>query len=170
MGDKQMAGFRSWKPWQRWLAVGGGSIFALGCIGAMLNPNAALPVDARNDVAQARPGPIELEFKTVALTTYAAVIPGDADPEALDRAARAHCAGKDYCTVIGWVDPDKVATGFPMTDREAAAVKFQYDLNRNSGFERSLFACSTFKDLSAEKCISEMIEQEHKNASVEAGE
>jgi hypothetical protein len=63
-------------------------------------------------------------------------------PQSLERAARAHCADQQFCSVYLWASEANQAKAMPMLDREVAARVFAYDLNRASGFERALHDCT----------------------------
>jgi hypothetical protein len=106
-----------------------------------------------------------LEFKPIGNDIYTVVLPRDAEPEAIDRAARAHCAGKAMCDVWGWVDADKAATASPMTDRETMARIYSLKINRNTGYDRSVFACSVFARAPKDQCSEPQTEAELANAS-----
>lgn len=74
-------------------------------------------------------------FRTIAPDTSAMIFdPATARAE-VEAAARAHCTGKQWCKVLGWSDPGAAATAMPLTDREVAAQRFGYTLNRSSGMD-----------------------------------
>lgn len=76
---------------------------------------------------------------------YSAIIDPGADPLAIERLAREHCAPKAICTVYAWSGADDRAQALPMLERERKALAFRYDVNRETGFERSAWDCSRFK-------------------------
>jgi len=104
-------------------------------------------------------------FKAIGSGIYTVIIPRDAKPEAIDRAARAQCAGKSLCDVWGWVDADRVATAPQMTNRETAARIYSLKINRNTGYDRSTFACSAFPSAPKDQCSEPPSEAELENAS-----
>ena len=84
---------------------------------------------------------------------HVAVIPEKLPADEVDRQARAMCAGRQLCKVVGWVDGTKAATAFPMTEREFLAQSYAYDLNRQSGLDRGLFDCRIWK-VAASRCMA----------------
>jgi hypothetical protein len=81
-----------------------------------------------------------LTFSAIAPDTYATAIePAAARPE-IEKAFRAKCGAKPWCKVIGFGDADAVAKALPLTDREAAAVKVIYTLNRSSGMDEFVWS------------------------------
>lgn len=108
---------------------------------------------------------LDLKFATIGRDIFTVVIPAGALPDDIDRATRKHCARKEFCKVMGWTDADRVATAMPMSNREAAALAYDLTINRNSGMDRSLFACSSWKNLPPERCLATQTEGELENAS-----
>lgn len=84
---------------------------------------------------------------------HVAIIPVKLSADDVDREARAKCAGRQFCKVVGWVDGTKAATAFPMTEREFVAQSYAYDLNRQSGLDRGLFDCRIWT-VAAERCLA----------------
>jgi len=76
---------------------------------------------------------------------FVAVIPKEASPDYIDQQSRAHCAGRQVCKIMGWVDQAAAATAFPMTEREFTTQSYSYDLNRQSGLDRGLFDCRIWR-------------------------
>jgi len=89
------------------------------------------------------------------LDNYAMILPPDAEPAAIEAAAKAKCADKQICNVLGWTDKAQAAQELPMLDREADALAFSYDLNRTTGFERALWDCKRFPQANAGRCLAE---------------
>lgn len=83
---------------------------------------------------------------------HVAIIPAKLSADEVDRQARAKCAGRQFCKVVGWVNGTKAATAFPMTEREFIAQSYAYDLNRQSGLDRGLFDCRIWK-VAAARCL-----------------
>jgi len=94
---------------------------------------ATTPAPVKVDFADARPfsGP----------DTFSVLVPSAATKSAVEAAAREKCDGKDFCKVLGWTDPDLIARGFPMTDRELEGQVFAYSLNRQSGLDEAVWTC-----------------------------
>jgi hypothetical protein len=72
----------------------------------------------------------------------------------LTEKARELCGSASHCSVYAWTDAALAGRGFPFTDRERAGLVFQYDVNRSTGFERSLFDCQAFPQPDANQCLS----------------
>jgi hypothetical protein len=96
---------------------------------------------------------IRSEARTELPDVHVAIIPPKLPADEVDRQARARCAGRQLCKVIGWVDGTKAATAFPMTEREFLAQSYAYDLNRQSGLDRGLFDCRIWK-VGASRCMA----------------
>lgn len=73
----------------------------------------------------------------------------------LTEKARELCGSASHCSVYAWSDATLAGRGFPFTDRERAGVVFQYDVNRSTGFERSLFDCQAFPQPDTNQCLSQ---------------
>lgn len=84
---------------------------------------------------------------------FAMTVNPDVDPDILPDIARAHCADRGYCNVMGWIDPEFAAKGFPMTSREVNEVKFQYLVNRATGLEQMMWDCRIWKQDDAIRCL-----------------
>lgn len=76
-------------------------------------------------------------FRTIGRDTSAMVFAASTSHAAVEAAARKHCAGRQWCKVLGWTDPRAAATAMPMTEREMAAQKFSYTLNRETGMDEA---------------------------------
>lgn len=95
------------------------------------------------------------EFKALSgNAVFAMLVDPEVDPETLPDLAREHCSDREFCNVLGWVDEEFVAKGFPLTDRESAEVKFQYTVNRSTGLEQTLWDCRTWKRSKENNCLS----------------
>jgi hypothetical protein len=106
----------------------------------------------------------DLVFTTISGQVEGVVLRPDMPSATIDRAVRKHCAGKQWCKVLGWVEGDKIATAFPMTNREAAAVVYELTINRATGYDRSSFACTIWRDR-PKTCFTPETEEELQNAS-----
>lgn len=73
----------------------------------------------------------------------------------LTEKARELCGSASHCSAYAWTDETLAAKGFPFTDRERSGVVFQYDVNRTTGFERSLWDCRAFPQSDADLCLSQ---------------
>lgn len=69
------------------------------------------------------------------------VIPAGADLDALRSAAKDRCAARAFCKLLGFAGEAARARAMPMTDPEAAAVRFDYTVNRATGLEQAIAAC-----------------------------
>jgi len=66
--------------------------------------------------------------------------------------SRGLCRDDDQlCFVFFWTDASKAAAGFPMTDRQSAAMAASYRRNRSTGADG--FQCYNF-GTSAERCVA----------------
>lgn len=103
----------------------------------------APPADeAQTPPAEATPRPsAKLETTELAGNFMVAVAPAAAVAATYPDLARQACGSRTFCKVGIWTDPGFLPRGFPMTDREVAAQVFQYSLNRNTGFEQTLWNC-----------------------------
>ena len=89
---------------------------------------------------------------------FATAFPSKAAPDAIDQAARAQCAGRQWCEVFGWTDPTKVASAMPMTNRETAALAYQLIINRTTGRDRSTFYCREWRAVPKDRCSASFTE------------
>lgn len=80
------------------------------------------------------------------------LIPPGTPGEAVNRAVRAHCAGRSWCKVLGWSNADYLPGAMPLTDREAAAQIYSYTLNRETGADEAMFDCRAFKSSPTFRC------------------
>jgi spore germination cell wall hydrolase CwlJ-like protein len=67
--------------------------------------------------------------------------------------ALAACAQKDFCKFMGWTDPGKAPTGFPIAEREHRALSFSYLRNKSNGFEKMLWNCREFDRSDPNQCM-----------------
>ena len=95
------------------------------------------------------------EFKPLSRdAVFAMLVDPDVQPDSLLGLAREHCADRQYCNVLTWTDSSHAARGFPLTDREAGEVRFQYTINRATGFERARWDCATWAIPDESNCPS----------------
>lgn len=84
-----------------------------------------------------------------------------ADPktpgEDLEAAARRHCAGRQFCTVLAWTDAADAPVALPMTYLQVSAQVFSYSLNRTTGHERSLWNCKVYPQPSPGRCMADQV-------------
>lgn len=85
---------------------------------------------------------------------YSMVFNAKVDPQRLPDIAREQCGQNKICKIIGWTDPKFAARALPMTDREVSAQSFQYTLNRNTGFEQTLWDCKIWQQSNPDTCLS----------------
>lgn len=84
---------------------------------------------------------------------YAGHFEPNTNADALTNKARDTCGTADQCMVFGWTDPSKQARGFPMTDREAQSLAFQYTINRLNGTEETRFRCGQVTGAKKADCM-----------------
>ena len=95
------------------------------------------------------------KFETIAGDSiFAMTFNAKADPQVLPELAREQCGKLPRCQVVAWTDAKYAARGFPMTNREAAALAFSYSLNRSTGFEKVIWDCRRWKRASADECMA----------------
>lgn len=121
------------------LGVGGAMLATIGAgmVGELRHPRADKPAAEKT----ALPAPLApMRFKVIGGNfndIYSLTFDRRASHEAVERAIRAHCAGKDWCKVIGWDNPDLAATKLPMTDRQADGERVGYTFNRATGMDEA---------------------------------
>lgn len=93
---------------------------------------------------------MRLSPRSIGEGQFVVVLPTGVTREAVDAEARRVCRGKANCQMLGWTDPDLVASAMPMTEREVAGLKYSYSLNRNSGLDESTADCSL---LPGDRCL-----------------
>lgn len=84
---------------------------------------------------------------------FAMTVDPSVDPDILPDIARKHCGDRGYCNVMGWIDPEFAAKGFPMLKRETDEVKFQYLVNRSTGLEQMMWDCRIWEQTDAKLCL-----------------
>lgn len=87
------------------------------------------------------------------LNNWALLIPLDAQQAEIEAAAKEKCRSDTHCSVLGWTDEANMAETMEMLDREYAALKFRYDVNRTTSHEQVLWDCSVFKQASKAHCL-----------------
>ncbi len=110
----------------------------------------------RSEQEKAEPASSDANAKFIALSDdriFAMTVNPKVDPDLLPEIAREHCGSRGYCNVMGWIDPEFTAKGFPMTPREVKEVKFQYLVNRVSGLEQSMWDCRMWKQDDEALCL-----------------
>lgn len=120
----------------------GGLVAMLGFASAQCSSNSEPP---------AAPAPQFIEMP--GLATYAMIIPADMSAAAIEPAAKEKCGSNAMCDVFAWSARAYAARALPMTDAEAAALKFHYKLNRNTGFEQSLWNCAAYPQPGHADCL-----------------
>ncbi len=77
--------------------------------------------------------------RLIAPDTFAVVFSASDDRAGVEAAAREKCQGRQWCKVLGWIDPAYAATAMPMTDREVQAQAFSLTINRSSGMDEAVW-------------------------------
>ncbi len=114
----------------------------LGFASAQCNSNSDTPA-----------APAPQFFEMPGLATYAMIIPANMAADAIEPATKEKCGSNAMCDVFAWAGRSSAARALPMTDAEAAALKFHYKLNRNTGFEQSLWNCATYPQPDHANCL-----------------
>lgn len=133
---------RGLKTWQK---IAGGFLL-LVVVSTIIGPkerSADAPVAAAP--AKAGPGMAGKPEDIANRTTFSVILPANADLARVEGEARAFCADKQFCQVMGWTDEANRAKSMPMLAREADAQAFNYSVNRTSGYESALWDCRRFK-------------------------
>jgi|GEM_PF-5151747 len=86
---------------------------------------------------------------------YAFEIPEGATKDELISYGKAQCEGLQFCNLMGWREPENMASAMPMLTRESEAMSFQFLVNRASDMERALYDCSIWPSEPAE-CLAEI--------------
>lgn len=109
------------------------------------------------EAAASKPAAAAPEIATLreqgATGDYTLTIPAGLDPTTLPGIAKEQCGTRSHCSVYGWTDRAQTARALPLTDPEFAALAFRYDLNRTTGFERSLWDCKRFPQADKATCL-----------------
>ena len=79
-------------------------------------------------------------FKAIGRDTYAMIFAAASDHASVEGAVRSQCSGKQWCKVLGWTNASAAASAMPMTDREVAALRFSYTLNRVTGLDEATWS------------------------------
>lgn len=109
---------------------------------------------ATAETMAAVPVPTGIASRELANDFYAVQVTSDLASIEFPAVARDQCGSKAFCKVGIWTDAEMMARGFPMTDRELAAMAFQYSLNRETGFEQTLWNCETYPQSDQNSCLS----------------
>ncbi len=125
------------KPWH-WIAGSFALIVLLGLSKNLFEPIA--PATADPPAEQPRVSARFSQVRTIAPDTYAVVFSSEASRDDVEVEARKRCSGKQWCKVLGWTDPDYVATAMPMTDREVSRQVFALTINRASGLDEAVWS------------------------------
>ena len=123
------------------------AIFALSACGA---PPAEKSQTAPKEEARA-PAP-QFETTELAGNFFVGVASANIGPAAYPDLAREACGSRSFCKVGIWTDPERLPRGFPMTDREVGAQIFMYSLNRETGFEQTLWNCQVVPQSDPANC------------------
>lgn len=82
-----------------------------------------------------------LERREIANDFFVVVLDASVSPARYPDFARELCGERGFCKVGVWTDASLLPRGFPMTDREVAGEMFQYGLNRDTGYEATIWNC-----------------------------
>lgn len=96
----------------------------------------------------------DLDFKLISGdNVFAVTLAPETDPDDLADLAREHCGARDFCEVLGWIDPKYTAKGFPMTKRELSRLSFQYTVVRLNEMEHVFWDCEIWQRDDTQSCI-----------------
>ena len=139
--------------WWQWVLIAFVAISVLGAITG--DPKTRKGASDQISSGSAEPRPLApAKVRLIAgKSTFAVTIDPRMAPAALPSFARDRCDGMAQCTVFVWSDAALAARGFPLTDRELSGLAFQYNLNRLTGLEKSLWDCRRYRNVAADACI-----------------
>lgn len=109
---------------------------------------------AKSPQAEAVAKPLPEFIQLPGLDNWAMIVPAGAAPNDFTLWAKDQCGAAAICGVYAWSDKAAAARALPMTDPEAASMVFSYGLNRNSGFEQSLWNCEAFPQPEPDRCLA----------------
>lgn len=94
----------------------------------------------------------EITKHEVADGLYVVSISGTADPRSFEALASETCAGRAMC-MVGFWEKGAEPSSMPFSEEQISAQLFAYTINRESGFQRSAWACEKYKDIPPAHCI-----------------
>jgi hypothetical protein len=125
------------------------------CLALALAACGAEPANGPQDAAEPPPRmPSPLPMREIAGNFTVITVSRADDGKRFADQARYICGDKSFCKVGIWTDPDLMPRGFPMTDREVAGQAFMYSLNRDTGFEQTLWRCDWYPQSDPDHCLS----------------
>lgn len=98
---------------------------------------------------------------------WAMVAPDDADALSIAEAAKDRCGTNDFCQVRAWSDRISAARALPMTYQETNSQLFSYALNRDTGYEETMWDCERFPQPNADNCLDDISEAEQAELEAE---
>lgn len=123
------------------------------CLGAIavatLSACGSTPPDTEQ---QAEP---ELETKAIGNGFFAANAPETISPEKWPAMAKAKCGALPFCQVYIWPAGTPLPGAMPFTDPEVAGIRYRYAVNRETGYEASLWDCQTFPQPDTSACLGD---------------
>jgi hypothetical protein len=116
-------------------------------------PEQTEPAPAPAEASASEANPV-VASRDIARDFTALQVRSDTDASAFPTIARDLCGSRDFCKVAVWTEAETTARGFPMSDRELAAMAFQYSINRNTGFEQAMWNCERFPQTDPNACLN----------------
>lgn len=142
---------------RKWARVGCLGLAALVGLFVVIGEFGPKPEKSPAQPDASEPSAAELVISTLreqgAMGDYALTIPAGFAPDALLGIAKEQCGARSHCSVYGWTDAAQTARALPLTDPEFENLAFRYDLNRSTGFERSLWDCKRFPQPDKASCL-----------------
>lgn len=74
-------------------------------------------------------------------------------PETFPALAQAACAGRSYCKVMGWTNPQLTPSSEAMSDMARASMSFSYLRDEPRNLERALWNCDEFSREQTTQCM-----------------
>lgn len=139
------------------------SLALWACEPAAINEMAATPAaEVPDDAASA--------FEFIAMrgdNMWAMIVPDDAVAASIAEAAKDRCGTGDFCQVRAWSDRTLAARALPMTYQETNSQLFSYALNRDTGYEQTMWDCERFPQRNADRCLQDISEAEQAELEAE---
>jgi hypothetical protein len=88
-------------------------------------------------------GEADLAFKPIGPDAFAVVLGPNPDRKKAEAAFRKHCAGRQSCTIYGWMDAAAASPALPVDDAHYATLAVRY-VGRAIGQDEIMWDCVRF--------------------------
>jgi hypothetical protein len=96
-----------------------------------------------------------LEAKEISASIFAANAPDGVSPDKWPSMAKARCGAAAFCQVYIWEAGTSLPGAMPFTGPEVAGIRYRYAINRNTGYEESLWDCKTMPQPDPITCLAD---------------